>query len=192
MKPGDTLPQVATKFGLSVETLRTINGIGARAQVPSGHTLLVPAQTPSVDSAASLRTAVFTTVPSGRTFYHTVHRGDTLARVATRYGVTSQDLKRWNGLTQEQVRVGQQLRVTTDAAPVRTARHVGRGAHGTTTARGATKAAPPSVAGAPSHKMSGAGARPARTAASGSTARQAHGSVKRTGAAVAHGGPNGG
>ena len=132
MKPGDTMVQVAAKFGMSAETLKAINGIGPRAQVPPGHTLLVPAQTPTADGAASLKSAVFTTVPSGRTFYYTVRRGDTLARVAARYGVSSQDLRRWNGLSQEQVKVGQQLRVTTEAAPVRSARHGNR--HGSTAA----------------------------------------------------------
>jgi len=190
MKPGDTLPQVATKFGLSTETLRTINGIGPRAQVPTGHTLLVPAQTPTVDGAASLKTAVFTTVPSGRTFYYTVRRGDTLARVAARYGVSSQELKRWNGLAQEQVRVGQQLRVTTDAAPVRTARHGTRGT-GATAAHAHEGTKPAAATAAPASRKAST-ARPARTAAPASTTRHAHGATKRSGAAVAHGGPNGG
>ena len=136
MKPGDTIPQVAAKFGMSVETLKTINGIGPRAQVPPGHTLLVPAQTPTVDGAASLKSAVFTTVPSGRTFYYTVRRGDTLARVAARFNVTTADLRRWNGVPQE-LRTGQQLRITSDAAPVRVARHGSR--HGGAQARAAGK-----------------------------------------------------
>jgi membrane-bound lytic murein transglycosylase D len=136
MKPGDTVPQVAAKFGMSVETLKAINGIGARAQVPPGHTLLVPAQTPTVDGAASLKSAVFTTVPSGRTFYYTVRRGDTLPRVAARFNVTTADLRRWNSVAQD-LRVGQQLRITSDAAPVRTARHGNR--HGSTQASAATK-----------------------------------------------------
>jgi membrane-bound lytic murein transglycosylase D len=123
-KAGDTLPLVAAKFGLSTETLRTINGIGARAQVPVGHPLLVPLQTASADGAASLENVVFTTVPSGRTFYYTVRRGDTLTRVASRYGVTTADLKRWNRLPDLELRAGQQLRITSDVAPARGSRQV--------------------------------------------------------------------
>ena len=170
---------------MSVETLRTVNGIGPRAQVPPEHALLVPAQTPSADGAASLRTAVFTTVPSGRTFYYTVRRGDTLARVASRYGVSSQDLKRWTGLAQEHVKVGQQLRVTTDAAPVRTARHGRRGA-ASVRAHAGGKAAPARAAASPAHKAS---ARPARTAGPASGSSKPGTSARRSGApAVAHGG----
>ena len=57
---------------------------------------------------------VFTTVPSGRTFYHTVRHGETISVIARRYGVSAEDLKRWNGMTQNVVKVGQRLRVTTD------------------------------------------------------------------------------
>jgi membrane-bound lytic murein transglycosylase D len=123
VKAGDTLPQVAAKFGMSVETLRSVNGLGTRAQVPVGHALLVPAQTMSANNAATLAQTVFTTVPSGRTFYYTVRRGETLARVSAKFGVTSADIKRWNGLTHDQVKVGQQLRVTSEVPPARLARH---------------------------------------------------------------------
>ena len=66
---------------------------------------------------------MFTTVPAGRTFFHTVARGDTLQGVAARYGVTTQDLKRWNNLTQDGVRKGQKLRVTSDVSPIKAAGH---------------------------------------------------------------------
>jgi membrane-bound lytic murein transglycosylase D len=124
VKAGDTLPQVAAKFGMSVETLRSVNGIGTRAQVPVGHALLVPAQTVSANNAATLTQTVFTTVPSGRTFYYTVRGGETLARVSAKFGVTPAEIKRWNGLMHDQVKVGQQLRVTSDVPPARrVARH---------------------------------------------------------------------
>ena len=62
---------------------------------------------------------MFTTVPSGRTFYYTCERGDTLQRVAARYGVTASELKQWNGLVHEtRCAAGQRLRVTSDVVPV--------------------------------------------------------------------------
>jgi len=121
MRPSETLPQVAAKYGMSVETLRAVNGIGARAKVPSGFTLLVPSQSASTDAVASLSQAVFTTVPSGRTFYYTAKRGDRLTTIAARYGVTTQELKSWNGLTTDALVSGQKLRVTSDVVPVRKA-----------------------------------------------------------------------
>lgn len=44
---------------------------------------------------------------------HKVRRGDNLASIANRYGVTSTQIKRWNGLKTNKVRVGQLLAVST-------------------------------------------------------------------------------
>ena len=113
-KPGETVAQIAAKFALPVETLRSVNGLGNRSTLPSGHALLVPAQRPSDATVESVVNTVFTTVPSGRTFYYTVRRGDTIGSVARHYGVAADDLRRWNGMTQNAVKPGQRLRVTTD------------------------------------------------------------------------------
>ena len=118
MKPNETLPQVAAKYGMSVETLRAVNGIGAKSRVPAGHPLLVPSQRPSSEAADTLAQVVFTAVPAGRTFYYTAKRGDTLQRVAVRYGVTAQELKSWNGLSHDTLTAGQAIRVTSDVVPV--------------------------------------------------------------------------
>jgi len=119
MRNGETLPQVAARFGLEVDALRAVNGIGAKAKVPVGHPLLVPTQGPAEAAADSLSQTVFTTVPQGRTFYYRVNRGDTLAGIAARYAVAPADLRRWNGLGQNQsvVAAGQTLRITSDLAP---------------------------------------------------------------------------
>jgi membrane-bound lytic murein transglycosylase D len=155
LKANETLPQVATRYGMSVETLRAVNGIGSRSVVPVGHTLLVPAQQPSREAAETLTNAVFTTVPSGRTFYYVVQKGDTLQRVAARYGVTVTEIKQWNGIVHERVQVGTRLRVTSDMVPV--AKSGGRSKRAMAT-RGATttrpKAAVKQTAGKPAPKPS--------------------------------------
>jgi membrane-bound lytic murein transglycosylase D len=117
LRTGESLPKLAAKFGMSVEALRAVNGIGARSKVHVGHTLLVPAQLPADDAAQTLTSAVFTTVPQGRTFYYRVQRGDTLTAVAARYAVTPDDLRRWNRLTRNTLKAGQSLRITSDLAP---------------------------------------------------------------------------
>jgi len=136
LKPNETLPQVAVRYGMSVETLRAVNGIGARSFVPVGHALLVPAQQPSRETVETLSQAVFTTVPAGRTFYYVASRGDTLPRIAVRYGVTVQELKAWNGLSHDALAAGQRVRVTSDIVPV--AKAGGRSKRAVAT-RGASK-----------------------------------------------------
>lgn len=128
MQPGETLPRIAVRFGMTIEALRAVNGIGAKSTVPAGHALLVPAQQSSRESAESLTHAVFTTVPQGRTFYYRVTRGETMSAIASRYDVTTSDIRRWNGITKNAVTPGQQLRITSDRAPqAATGRRAGGG-----------------------------------------------------------------
>ncbi len=134
LRNGETLPQVAAKFGMSVDALRAVNGIGAKARVPAGHALLVPSQGPTEAAEETLSQAVFTTVPQGRTFYYRVNRGDTLGRIAARYAVTEKDLRRWNAVGPRGIRAGQTLRITSDLAP-----NAGKGK------RAAGKKAPPAT-----------------------------------------------
>jgi membrane-bound lytic murein transglycosylase D len=116
-KANESLAQIAARFGLPLETLRTVNGIGPRAKVPIGHALLVPSQAPTDTTMASLQNTVFTTVPSGRSFYHRVRKGETLQSIAARYEVTPQDLKSWNKTSGTSLVAGQRLRVVSDVAP---------------------------------------------------------------------------
>jgi membrane-bound lytic murein transglycosylase D len=117
IRANESLAQVAARFGLPLETLRTINGIGPRAKVPVGHALLVPSQAPSDATVASLQNTAFTTVPSGRSFYHRVRKGETLMSIAARYEVTPQDLKSWNKTSGASLVAGQRLRVVSDVSP---------------------------------------------------------------------------
>jgi peptidoglycan lytic transglycosylase D len=154
MKSGENLQQIALRYGMSIETLRSVNGIGPRQTVPTGYALLVPMQRPSTEAAASLENAVFTTVPAGRTFFYTVNRGDTLTSIAARYGVTTQDLQRWNRLAGDDVRRGQKLRVTSDVGPARTAHGGSRSVHAK--ARSTRPHRQPTMA---AHSTSGGGGR---------------------------------
>ena len=165
MKDGETLAQVATKFGLSAETLRTVNGLGSQSRIHGGHMLLVPVERPTTAAVASLSQAVFTTVPQGRTFYHTVRRGETMATIAARYRVSSAELREWNRMAQPVVRVGQQLRVTSDVVPSASTR--GKSArHSRSAATGGAKAiGAPAKAG----KAKAAPARQGATAGKGAT-----------------------
>jgi membrane-bound lytic murein transglycosylase D len=180
VKEGESIVQVAAKFGLPVETLRTINGLGARARIHGGHLLLVPAERPSSAADASLTRAVFTVVPQGRTFYHTVRRGETLYTIARRYKVSTDELREWNRMPQSAVRIGQQIRVTSDVVPSASSRgHSSR--HSRSAATGGAKsirtptkgtrnpgtAAPARGNPAPSGKAAG----PARTGAPEADAR---------------------
>jgi hypothetical protein len=46
-----------------------------------------------------------------RPWYHTVKRGDALSSVATLYGATPDQVRQWNGLVGDRIRIGQKLLV---------------------------------------------------------------------------------
>ena len=94
-KKGDTLAGIAKKFGLSQERLREVNGIGARSRaLPS--LLVVPLNGSADLGRLPIMYAPPIAVASTRRVTHTVKRGDTLTTIAARYGVSVDDLKRWN------------------------------------------------------------------------------------------------
>ena len=45
------------------------------------------------------------------TVFYTVKKGDTLSKIASQYGVTVNDLKKWNGLSSDIIYVGQRLTI---------------------------------------------------------------------------------
>jgi membrane-bound lytic murein transglycosylase D len=98
--PGDTLAKIARAQGLSLGDLIRLNPEGAR-HLAVGDEVLFP------ESGA--RTAA-TQVPV-RPRFHAVARGETLSAIASRYGLSVQELKRWNGLRSDRLRAGQRLRL---------------------------------------------------------------------------------
>lgn len=60
-------------------------------------------------------------VQTQSTTYHTVRRGETLGRIAQRYGVRLSDLQRWNGV-KSNIRIGQRLTIHKNGTPASTAK----------------------------------------------------------------------
>ncbi|WRQ33877.1 LysM peptidoglycan-binding domain-containing protein [Bacteroidales bacterium MB20-C3-3] len=60
-------------------------------------------------------------VQTQSTTYHTVRRGETLGRIAQRYGVRLSDLQRWNGV-KSNIRIGQRLTIHKNGAPAASAK----------------------------------------------------------------------
>ncbi|MEO6929188.1 MAG: transglycosylase SLT domain-containing protein [Casimicrobiaceae bacterium] len=142
MKSNETLAQVAARYGMSIETLRAVNGIGARSRVPAGHALLVPAERPSEANTLTLSQTVFTTVPQGRTIYHQVRRGETITTIAARHHVSVGELRGWNNLVHNKLVIGQRLRILSDTAPAVSQHHGTRARSAVAKPVPAAKAAP--------------------------------------------------
>ena len=105
VRSGETLSDIADRYGVSVGTLMRMNGIRNPDLVQAGSRLQVPGPT--------------VTAGSGR---HRVNSGETLSSIANRYQVRSRDLMALNNLRNaNHVEVGQTLRLPSNAVMPRPA-----------------------------------------------------------------------
>ncbi len=111
------LASLAKLLGTEAETLQALNPELRRGYTPptATYTLKVP-----VGSGSDFAEKYASLTPADKQIqfdvYHKVVRGDTLASIAKRYGVSSSALKRTNRLRRNSVRVGQSLRIPDDGA----------------------------------------------------------------------------
>lgn len=87
VKQGDTFWNVAQKFSVSVNDIRTWNKIPAQAALVLGQKLTIKAA--NQQAAASSTTGI-------RSISYTVKQGDSLAQISRKFNVSIADLRKWN------------------------------------------------------------------------------------------------
>jgi len=125
-KRGDKLEQIAAKHGISLARLKQVNGIGRRTKAAPGFQLLLPLKGAQIEplpamyqppAAPEARTTV-------RKLSYTVQNGDTLLKIAQRFKVSTDDLRKWNQIGR--LAAGQRLtievRQTTSAKSTKSAK----------------------------------------------------------------------
>ena len=97
-KKGENLDELASRFGISSEKLKTINGLSRHINVSNGQALLVPLNGEQAETEfAAFNTQLAATDQNLlNAVRHTVRRGDTLSGIAKRYHVRLSSLKSWN------------------------------------------------------------------------------------------------
>lgn len=107
IKRGDTPGAIARKYGSSVDAILAANGIRNPRGLRIGQTLIVPrgpvatTERHTVASAPSRKATAH--APTKR---YVVRRGDTLYRIARRFGTSTGELQRRNNLADETIRPG--------------------------------------------------------------------------------------
>lgn len=105
VRAGDTLTAIAARFGVSPSALARANGIANPNLIYVGQRLVIPGASGSSPSGQSGQ-------PSAFEGYYIVQPGDTLSKIAARYGTTVRILMRLNGLSNpDRIWVGQRLRI---------------------------------------------------------------------------------
>ena len=117
VKSGDYLGRIASRHRCTVAQIKRWNNLTSN-NIRVGQRLVIyrggsaPA---SASSSSSSSSAQPTSAPANATTY-TVKSGDVLGKIAERHGCTVAQLKAWNGLTSNNIRVGQKLIVSAAAS----------------------------------------------------------------------------
>lgn len=136
VRRGETLAGIGKQYGVSARQLALANGIGRKHPLKRGMTLTIPASmrapVPEILEGPDPRASTAYVPPrprrvpasleaesnaEGRTTI-TVHKGETLASIAARHGVTVEDIRRWNHLKTTTVHRGTRLKIRTGDAAI--------------------------------------------------------------------------
>ena len=107
VQSGDTLGQIADAHRIGLSTLRRLNGMsGRRSRIYPGQRLVVrEAAGEAVVADAGSRAS-----SSGPVSYR-IQPGDTLSKIATRFGVSVDEIRRWNRMSSDRIVAGESLTI---------------------------------------------------------------------------------
>ena len=106
VRSGESLYKIATDNGITVDELKAANNLTNDA-VKAGQTLVIPAKGEAAKHAAAAK-------PEPKTSKYTVRKGDNLGKIAAKHGITVDQLKELNNLTDNNIMVGQSIVVPGD------------------------------------------------------------------------------
>jgi len=108
VRRGDSLSRISTITGVSVAHLKAGNGL-RNDMIVAGQKLQIPAA-----ASKPMNTSRANEVASYAELTHRVRRGDTLWRLAKRYGTTVDAISKDNDLAGDALQIGQVLKVTSN------------------------------------------------------------------------------
>lgn len=111
VRRGDNLTKIASKYGVSVSSIKGWNNLrGDRINAGQTLTLYPNGGAPATNYASNQRAS------SSTATNYKVRRGDNLSKIAKRHGVSVSDIRRWNNLSSDRIYSGQRLVVHASAA----------------------------------------------------------------------------
>jgi LysM repeat protein len=94
VRRGDTLWDIARKYGTTTASIRRLNGLGRSSRIYPGQLLVVSAEN------------------SADYIVHKVRRGETLSRIAKKYRTTIAKILAVNNISNpDQLRIGERLKI---------------------------------------------------------------------------------
>ena len=97
---GQTLGAISNRYGVPIAAISKLNSIRDPRSLRIGQVLTIPVRAESLTE---------------REMIHVVAKGESLGKIAERYGTTVADLKEQNGLRGDTISIGQRIKVQTSA-----------------------------------------------------------------------------
>ncbi len=107
---GNTVYSISRKYNVSVKDLYTWNNLNPESRLYIGQQIIVQnlnGNQPKYESSKPTKAKSTEIMYSN----HTVESGENLFRIGLKYGVTVDQIKSWNSLTDNSVKVGQRLKI---------------------------------------------------------------------------------
>ena len=108
VRRGETVSQVATRYGTSINAIRYANNLNRRNFIVAGQVLNIPTRKTVV-----YKTPKYTPPKRKKAATHVVKGGDSLWIIAKQYGTTTQQIQQANGLSGTRLSIGQALKIPT-------------------------------------------------------------------------------
>jgi len=109
VQKGDTLFKISKRFGVSLQELKAVNRIKDPSNLRIGQELFIPEK-----ERYEAKSVSPTKGRANKRVVHVVREGETLWRIAKSYGVSVEDLKRWNKLEGKTIRPNERLLIYTN------------------------------------------------------------------------------
>jgi membrane-bound lytic murein transglycosylase D len=110
VKSGDTLSEIAERFGTSVSRIRSWNNLSRRRHIYAGQRLAIYTNRSAPTEVAS-KSPASVAAPGGDAtkLTHVVVRGESLFSISRQYNVGVQDLMAWNNRGSSMIKAGERL-----------------------------------------------------------------------------------
>ena len=112
VKKGESLGSIAKKYHVTVTSIKKWNNLSKDTIIPGKKLVIYRSGGPTTTTTAPKSTTTSSTTkttPTVKTY--TVKKGDTLSSISRKYGCTVNDIKKWNNMKSNTVKIGQKLKI---------------------------------------------------------------------------------
>jgi membrane-bound lytic murein transglycosylase D len=111
IKKGDSIGEIAEMFGVRASQIRKWNGMRGSKIIAGKYLTIYTNEDPMPTYGDN------TNKTSATLNYYRVQKGDALIRIAKQFGVTVSQIREWNNLSGNKIKIGQKLKIYSNSSP---------------------------------------------------------------------------